>query len=155
MVVLPVNKFRGAAEAAALLLIARSLRAGVPLRTWSGLLGQSGSAAGIDVRAGDAGGREGEIALALARAAHRLPGTYTCFDRAVAGQLMLRLRALPGAVVIGLRTASVPNAAQWDSHAWLVGSTGVIAGGGQLESAGWVPASAFTGAGWSERAKSD
>jgi hypothetical protein len=51
---------------------------------------------------------------------------------------MLRLRGIPGAVVIGLK----PDG-NGDGHAWLVGKTGVLTGRADQDESVFTPVSAF------------
>jgi hypothetical protein len=133
-----MNKYLGLSEAAVSLCVVKLLRLTVPLKRWSRFLGEATGAQGFDVDGPIPTGIELDISVSLARAAYRLPGTFTCFDQSAAGQLIMRRRHLPSAVVIGLRAGN-----KWDAHAWLVGETGVLAGGGDA-GAGLVPVSAFT-----------
>jgi hypothetical protein len=126
------------AEAAFMLVVARVLLRTIALPRWSALLGQPTNTNGLDVNGSPAQGNEGVVALGIARAAHRFPGTYTCLERASAGQFMLRLRGIPGAVVIGLK----PDG-NGDGHAWLVGKTGVLTGRADQDESVFTPVSAF------------
>ena len=82
----------------------------VPMRRWSGVLGEAGevpgswrgrTVRGIPERAGD--DAERDVAVAVDRAMAHLPGTPSCLAQAFAGQVMLRRRGRGGVVVIGLR----------------------------------------------------
>jgi hypothetical protein len=132
-----MKKFAGAVEAALTLAMVKVLRTTIPLRKWSRLLGSPTGVDGINIEANSPTGAELEISLAIARAGYRVPGTFTCFDRAAAGQIMMRSRGLRGVMVIGLRSGE-----RWDGHAWLLGETGVITGAGE-GGAGLFPVSAF------------
>ena len=126
------------AEAALMLVVAKVLLRTLELPRWSTLLGQPTNTDGLDVNGSPAQGSEGVIALGIARAAHRLPGTYTCLERASAGQFMWRLRGNAGAVVIGLKSNG-----NGEGHAWLVGKTGVLTGRIDQGEDDLTPVSAF------------
>lgn len=79
-------------------------------------------------------GVDRDVAVALLSARRRLPYEPRCLDLTLAGQTMLRLRGLPGTVVIGLAPGDAGprvdgSAGRWGAHAWLVGGTGVVTGG--------------------------
>jgi hypothetical protein len=67
-----------AAEAALMLMVAKVLLRTLALPRWSTLLGQPTNTDGLDVNGSPAKGREGVVALGIARAAYRLQGSYTC-----------------------------------------------------------------------------
>jgi len=117
-----------AAEALALLLVARTIRATIPMRRWQRLVGQKSAASGrveqaipptdpIDLR----------VARAIQIATNHSPVAMVCLDQAVAGSWMLRLRGERPTMVIGLKAddlAATP-------HAWLIADSGAtITGGG-------------------------
>ena len=131
------------AEAALMLVVAKVLFRTIALPRWSKLLGQPTNTDGLDVNGSPAQGSEGVIALGIARAAHRLPGNYTCLERASAGQFMLRLRGMPGAVVIGLKPYGTNPNGNGEGHAWLVGKTGVLTGRIDQSEGVLTPVSAF------------
>lgn len=116
-----------------MLILAKVLFRTIALPRWSTLLGQPTNTDGLDVNGLPAQGSEGVVALGIARAAHRLPGNYTCLEQASAGQFMLKLRGMPGAVVIGLKSNGImPDGiipdGNGEGHAWLVGKSGVLTG---------------------------
>ena len=121
-----------------MLVVAKVLFRTIALPRWSTLLGYPTNTDGLDVNGPSPQGSEGVVALAIARVAHRLPGNYTCLERASAGQFMLRLRGTPGAVVIGLKSNG-----NGEGHAWLVGKTGVLTGRIDLSEEVLTPVSAF------------
>ncbi|MCH9816709.1 MAG: lasso peptide biosynthesis B2 protein [Actinomycetia bacterium] len=139
-------------EAASLTLMATAVRRSFAMPSWSRWLGTSKApkdtfAAGTDPSCllPSADPMERSVALAVRSAAARLPYDPRCLDRATAGQLMLRRRAQPGVVVIGLS----PNKSEaWGAHAWLVGRRGVITGG--REARDFAAASCFVPAGITE-----
>lgn len=124
-------------EALGLLVVASVLRRAVPMRRWAGLLGVPHPPTELgSTPITPATGREGDIGLAVGRAAARLPHGPTCLDRVVAAQVMLRRRGRPGVAVIGLAPER-----QWNAHAWLVGRTGVVVGAD--EASRFAPATIF------------
>lgn len=112
-------------EALVLVLVARLLRRGVPMRWWAPLLGANGPAT-VSVEPGPLSGVERDVAGAVWRASVRTGAN--CLEQAIAASLMLRVRRTPGAVVIGLDVAD-PSAVP---HAWLVGGSGHVVCGGDL-----------------------
>lgn len=138
-----MRNFVAGAEAALMLVVAKFLFRTIALPKWSRLLGQPTNTDGLDVNGSPAHGSEGVVALGIARAAHRLPGNYTCLERASAGQFMLRLRGIPGAVVIGLNPPGTKPNGNGEGHAWLVGKTGVVTGRVDQSESLLTPVSAF------------
>lgn len=119
---------RATLEAAALLALARSLVAYVPLARWRRSLGRP------------AHGERGDPALRLAanlparrlaraveRAARRLPGESLCLPRAMALQWMLRRRATDALLVIGVRPEQRRGGLD-DLHAWIVRDGEILIG---------------------------
>ncbi len=122
-------------EAAILITIASAARRWVSMPRWSPVLGQPAAVPDswsgrtvtrIPVRAGDP--TERLVARAVERAAQLLPGEPSCLACVTAGQIMLRVRRRAGVVVIGLRRPERTDA-DWDAHAWLLGSRGALSGG--------------------------
>ena len=131
------------AQAAGVLLGATAVRRLLPPRRLTLVLGQPGPARqGVDVPLRVVG-RERDVAVAVGRAAHRLPVATTCLDRAIAARLLLRAGGARPAVVIGLAPDEEPAASTsgWGAHAWLVGDTGVVVGG--AEAAAFTPVTVF------------
>jgi hypothetical protein len=112
-------------EALVLVLGARLLRVGVPMRRWAPLLGANGPAT-VSIEPGLLAPVEQDVAGAVWRAAVR--SRANCLEQAIAASLMLRVRRTPGVVVIGLDVAD-PAAVP---HAWLVGGSGHVVCGGDL-----------------------
>ncbi|MCW2791287.1 MAG: hypothetical protein JWO76_385 [Nocardioides sp.] len=118
-----------------LLSVGEVLKRRVPMTRWAWVLGRScavpdawrGRRTTL-LRSRAASRAEGNVAVAVRRAAARLPWEPTCLAEAFAGQVMLRRRHEPGAVVIGLRRPAEPDQ-PWDAHAWLVGRLGALTGG--------------------------
>lgn len=138
-----MRNFAAGAEAALMLVVAKVLFRTIALPRWSRLLGQPTNTGGLDVNGLPAQGSEGIVALGVARAANRLPGNYSCLERASAGQFMLRLRGMPGAVVIGLKPYGANPNGDGEGHAWLVGKTGVLTGRVDQGEGVLTPVSAF------------
>jgi hypothetical protein len=108
----------------------------VPMRWWSGVLGRAAAVppawldqriASLPVRAGSVAERQ--VLLAVRRAAQALPWSPTCLAEAAAGQVLLRGAGTAGVVVIGLRRTDPAVSAEWDAHAWLLGTQGALTGG--------------------------
>lgn len=114
-----------AAEALALVLLARMLRTRVPMRRWAFLLGPTGPARAETAAHVAPTGPEVLVARAVGSAARRT--SANCLEQAVAASLMLRVRRHPGAVVIGLDLADPSGV----PHAWLVGRSGAVIVGGE------------------------
>lgn len=70
------------------------------------------------------------VARSVARAVSALPWTPTCLAEAAAGQVLLRCCGAPGVVVIGLRRTDTKMGETWETHAWLMGRSGALTGGG-------------------------
>lgn len=86
------------------------------------------------------------VARAVRSAARRVPWTPRCLAEATAAQVMLRAAGSPGVVVIGLRpppgsASSSEPPPTWEAHAWLVGRSGVVTGGGAAR--GFTPTTVF------------
>lgn len=131
------------AEAALMLILAKILFRSIALPRWSALLGQPTNTDGLDVNGSPAQGREGVVAIGIARAASYLPVGFSCLERASAGQFMLRLRGISGAVVIGLKPYGTEPNGNGEGHAWLVGKTGVLTGRIEKSEVVLTPVSAF------------
>ena len=101
-------------EAGVLILLARVLVACLPLRLWRKTLGTVQPAGPPEPLAPP------PLALACAhavgRAAHRMPASL-CLPRAMALQWMLRRRALPGELVLGVKPGE--RGGLDDLHAWV------------------------------------
>jgi hypothetical protein len=135
------------AEAAVLLVFGGSAQRWVPMRWWSGTLGEAqaipsgwtGLPHGLEV-AGEARSRtEWEVARAVRRASERVPWSPTCLAQVIAAQVMLRQRGAAAVAVIGLRRAE--DGAAWDAHAWLIGSGLTVTGGPAAR--GFTPTTVF------------
>jgi hypothetical protein len=151
-----------AIEAAALMCAAAVAQRWIPMPRWSGVLGEAGtvppewagrSPTGVATSAGTL--TELRVAIAVDRACRMLPFNPTCLAQATAGQVMLRRRGEPGAVVIGLRPMASPTeysrpnsrgTSDWKAHAWLMGSSGALTGG--PAAAGFTASTAFRPSSW-------
>lgn len=123
-------------EAAVLLTAAGAAQKWVAMPSWSKVLGDHG-----DVPPAWRGQRierlpqradsrlERVVAIAVHRAAARLPWKPTCLAEATAGQMMLRRRGRSGVVVIGLCPDMATDDGRWGAHAWLLGRAGCLTGG--------------------------
>lgn len=120
------------AEAMALLIVARLLVALVPFRHWRGWLGAIGDprkpAPPLDEVAALAARRVGR---AVDQAARKLPGAWLCLPRAMAAQWMLRCRAIPAAMFLGVLESGQRGTPD-DLHAWVACGAEVIVGEGEL-----------------------
>lgn len=136
------------AEALALLVVAAAAQRWAPMPRWSWAIGEPGPVpeewvgrAQHGIPAAAASAAEARVAVAVGRASRLLPFEPTCLAQACAGQVMLRRRGEPGAVVVGLRPAAAtqaepaalgspsPRGSLWEAHAWLLGSGGALTGG--------------------------
>lgn len=122
-------------EALVLVLVARVLRAWVPMRRWSRVLGPTQPPT-ANARPDAPEGTEAAVAAAVASATRKAGGN--CLEQAFAASLMLRLRGERGVVVIGLDRADPASA----PHAWLVGRSGRVVVGGDVTDR-FVPVSQF------------
>jgi hypothetical protein len=102
------------AEALALLVLARLLVAGPPLRWWRRWLGPLTSAPSADPPTT----ADHRLARAVERATQRLPGGAKCLPRAIVLHWMLRRRQRPSQLVIAVLPGSVRGGAD-DLHAWI------------------------------------
>ena len=125
---LPAASRTQAIEALVLLLFARALVAGVPMRRWRHHVtttppGAAGSDSAIP---GDALSRARGLCQIVRKVARRAPFRAVCFPQAMAAQWMLRRRGIPSRLVFGARQ-SVD--AEVEFHAWLrVGAETVLGG---------------------------
>jgi len=122
-----------------MLTMATVTRRLVPMTRWQGLLGKPAPVDEPRRTLAPPYGLEATVARHINAAERRLPFHTNCLDEATAGQLMLRRRNRPGAVVIGLSSGEPGE--QWGAHAWLVGRTGVITG--RRVALDYAPASIF------------
>lgn len=106
----------------------------VPMRWWSGILGQPAQVpagwhgmAAESVMSAERRFGEALVAGSVRRASTRLPWEPSCLSQAIAAQVMLRRRGLAGVAVIGLRRPESDE--DWEAHAWLVGSSRIVTGG--------------------------
>jgi hypothetical protein len=107
-------------EAMALLVIARALIAGVPLRRWRSTLGRP-----VPPQAGRAepechsdNQEARRLARAVRRAADRLPGETRCLPQAMALQWLLRRRGFDATLYIGVLPGR-ERGGLGDLHAWV------------------------------------
>jgi len=101
----------------------------VAFRYWRGTLGRVGSAA--SPHSGPVGAcaslRARRSSRAVQQAARRLPGETLCLPRAMALAWMLRRRAIPATVVLGV-AESAQRGTLDDLHAWVTCDGEVILG---------------------------
>ena len=136
-----LRDYARAAEALVILVNVRVVRASRGSAGWRRILGEAVPVVpDLDVDRAPTD-LEAHIAIAVARAAHRLPWSPNCLDRALAAQAMLRLRGTCATAVIGLNPDQRDGGSHWPAHAWLIGSTGTITGAG-IDS-GYRPVTAF------------
>jgi hypothetical protein len=110
------------AEAAILLLLAKSLIWWVPMGLWRRTLGAVGGLPTHATRRVEAM----PLVAAVERAGQRLPGEYVCLPRAMAVQWMLRRRGIGSALVFGI-ARDMKVGQLHDLHAWVeVGDSIVI-----------------------------
>lgn len=137
-----------AGEALWLLLLFSIAQRYIPMSWWSGILGRSAQVPrhwqgvkrcvpiprGLSIE-------EHEVAIAIKRACGRLPYRPTCLAQASTGQIMLRHRGGSGVIVIGLRQDPLSTGKNWEAHAWLLGESGALTGGGNAH--GFTPTNVF------------
>jgi Transglutaminase-like superfamily len=102
------------AEALGWLILARLLVAGPRLGWWRRWLGTIAT----QPLAETPNAADRRLAAAVGRAAHRLPGTSKCLPRAMALHWMLRRRARPSQLVIGVLPEQARGEIE-DLHAWV------------------------------------
>ena len=131
-------------QAMALMTLTSAAQRWVPMRRWSGVLGEPaavpatwGQNAGA-VRSAAADGVEADVARAIRVGSNHLPWEPSCLAQACAGQYMLHRRGTPGVVVIGLRRS---NESEPETHAWLMGRAGALTGGPAAD--GFTPVTVF------------
>jgi hypothetical protein len=124
-------------EALVLLVLAGAAQRWLPMRRWSWVLGRAGSVPptwrGVTVDAlaiHTATLVEQRTLRAVHRAAQLAWWTPQCLHEATAAQVLLRQQGEPGVVVIGLRPS---HGDTWETHAWVMGRKGSIAGGAAAE----------------------
>ena len=125
---LPAAARTQAIEALVLLLCARALVAGVPMRRWRHRVATTPpDAAGSDSAVPtDALHRARGLCRIVRKVAHRAPFRAVCLPQAMAAQWMLRRRGIPSRLVFGARRRSD---AELEFHAWLrVGAETVLGG---------------------------
>jgi hypothetical protein len=71
--------------------------------------------------------RVGRVAWAIAAAARRTPWRSKCLEQAIATKLMLRRRAIPSTMYLGIARAPV------ETHAWVRVGRATVVGGGDLD----------------------
>ena len=120
---------RGATlEAMAGLAAARVLIATVPFKFWRGLLGdQIMPESGLPGEPRPANPSARRLAVAVDRAAARLPGVTKCLPRAMALQWLLHRRGLDATLVIGVKPGAARGGLD-DLHAWVVSEGEVVIG---------------------------
>jgi hypothetical protein len=122
-----------------ILIFSSFLQVAIPMRAWSGLLGQhdavpsrwSGKVTSQLPRR-TANSLEQRVSFLVARASHLLPWEPSCLAQATAAQILLRQHRRSGVVVIGLKketSAHDPSHSTWLAHAWLLGQRGALTGG--------------------------
>jgi hypothetical protein len=129
----------------ALLTAAGVATRAVPIRRWSGLLGQPAplpehwaDEPSPQQRPAPATPAEYRVARSIARASRLLPWTPSCLDQALAAQVLLRRAGTPGTVVIGVRR----DDSGAETHAWVLGQAGPLTGGPAGED--YTPTAVFT-----------
>lgn len=116
----------------ALLIFARSLVGVVPLRLWSRWFGTPANLA--EPHCGPVGPvdalRARRVGRAVGQAGNLLPFACKCLPRAMAGSIMLRRRAIPAALVIGVLPSGARGTGD-DLHAWVACGAETVIGDGQ------------------------
>ncbi len=105
------------AEAVLWLVLARTMIAAVPMRWWRASLGRVDTAPAPVARSIRPAPPVCRVAVAVDRAARRLPLNTACLPRAMAVQWMLRRRRIGSTLVVGLASGGAP--ARYDLHAWV------------------------------------
>ena len=125
---LPTAARAQAIEALVLLLCARALVAGVPMRRWRQRVATTppGIAESDSAIPGDGLDRVRGLCQIVRKVARRAPFRAVCLPQAMAAQWMLRRRGIPSRLVFGARRRSD---AELEFHAWLsVGAETVLGG---------------------------
>src|SRR5205085_12645006 len=106
-----------------LLVLASVVRRVVPMRWFDRVLGTRSDPAtptptGVDAAVAD------RVRWAIGAAGRRLPWQPSCVPEALAGAVMLRRRAIPYRITIGVAADEV-----FEAHAWLEAGTVLVTGG--------------------------